>query len=203
MSLPKISVEKPVTTWMVFIAILLIGAISITKLPVELMPDISYKKITIITRVRGGMPPTEVEELVTKPIEDAVSAVGRVEEISSRSEKGESQVVIRFEPGTNMDFAALEGREKFSRVKNKLPKEIERPIIARYEETDTYVAILAVTSNKYTTEYLRRIIDEDIQEYLLRVNGVANVDVYGGRERKIMVEFDKYKLDAYGLPILS
>ena len=202
MSLPRISVEKPVTTWMVFIAILLIGAISITKLPVELMPDISYKKITIITRVRGGMPPTEVEELVTKPIEDAVSTVGRVEEISSRSEKGESQVVIRFEPGTNMDFAALEVREKFSRVKNKLPKEIERPVIARYEETDTYVAILAVTSTKYTTEYLRRIIDEDIKEYLLRVNGVANVDVYGGRERKIMVEFDQYKLDAHGLPIL-
>ena len=203
MSLPKISVEKPVTTWMVFIAILLIGVISITKLPVELMPDISYKKITIITRVRGGMPPAEVEELVTKPIEDAVSAVGRVEEISSRSEKGESQVVIRFEPGTDMDFAALEVREKFSRVKNKLPKEIERPVIARYEESDTYVAILAVASSKYTTEYLRRVIDEDVKEYLLRANGVANVDVYGGRERKIMVEFDQAKLDAYNLPILA
>ena len=188
---------------MVFIAILLIGAISLTKLPVELMPDVSSKKITIITRVRGGMPPTEVEELVTKPIEDAISIVSRIDEISSRSEKGESQVVMKFEPGTDMDFAALDVREKFAKVKNKLPKEIERPIISRYEETDTYVAILAVTSEKYTTEYLRRITDENIKEYLLRANGVANVDVFGGRERKIMVEFDQSKLDAYGLSILK
>ncbi len=202
MSLAKISVEKPVSVLMFYIGVLLIGVISLTRLPVELMPDISYKKITIITRVRGGMPPTEVEELVTKPIEDAVSVVSRVEEITSRSEKGESQVVIRFEPGTDMDFAALEVREKFTRVKNKLPKEIERPIIARYEETDAYVLIAAVRSNKYTTEYLRRVIDEDVKEYLLRVNGVANVDVYGGRERKIIVDFDQSKLDAYNIPIL-
>ncbi|MDP3789621.1 MAG: efflux RND transporter permease subunit, partial [Candidatus Omnitrophota bacterium] len=203
MSIVKNSVEKPVTTWMVFIGIILIGVISLLRLPIELMPDISSKKITIITRVRGGMPPTEVEELVTKPIEDAVSVVSRIEEISSRSEKGESQVVMKFEPGTDMDFAALEVREKFAKVKNKLPKEIERPVIARYEESDTYVAILAATSKKYTTEYLRRVIDENVKEYLLRANGVANVDVYGGRERKIMVEFDQAKLDAYNLSILS
>ena len=203
MSIVKSSVEKPVTTWMIFIAILLMGLISLMRLPIELMPDISSKKVTIITRVRGGMPPTEVEELVTKPIEDAVSVVSRIEEISSRSEKGESQVVMKFEPGTNMDFAALEVREKFSKVKNKLPKEIERPIIARYEESDTYVAIMAVTSKKYTTEYLRQVIDENVKEYLLRANGVANVDVYGGRERKIMVEFNQNKLDAFNLSMLT
>ncbi len=184
-------------------AIVLIGVISLTKLPVELMPDIGYKKITIMTRVRGGMPPEEVEELVTKPIEDAVSTASRIEELMSISKKGESQVIIKFEPGTDMDFAALEVREKFARVKNKLPREIERPVIARYEESDAYVMIAAVTSTLYTTEYLRKLIDEDIKEYLLRVDGVANVDVIGGRERRILVEFDEDKLDAYGLPILS
>ena len=203
MDLSKTAVERPIAILMVFVAILLIGAISLTQLPVELMPNIGLKKITIITRVRGGMPPTEVEELVTRPIEDAVSMVGRVEEIMSKSEKGESQVIIRFEPGTDMDFAALEVREKFARIKNKLPREIERPVIARYDESDAYVMIAAVTSKKYTTEYLRRVIDEDIKEYLLRVDGVANVDVYGGRERKILVEFDQDKLNTYGIPILS
>ena len=203
MDLSKTAVQRPTAILMVFAAVLLIGVISLTKLPVELMPNIGYKKITIITRVRGGMPPTEVEELVTRPIEDAVSMVSRVEEIMSKSEKGESQVVIRFEPGTDMNFAALEVREKFARIKNKLPREIERPIIARYEESDAYVMIAAVTSKKYTTEYLRRVIDEDIKEYLLRVDGIANVDVYGGRERKILVEFDQDKLNAYALPILK
>ncbi|MBU4376055.1 MAG: efflux RND transporter permease subunit [Candidatus Omnitrophica bacterium] len=203
MSLAKISVERPIAVMMFYVGIILIGIISLARLPVALMPDVSYKKITIITRVRGGMPPTEVEELVTRPIEDAVSLVGRIEDITSRSEKGESQVVIRFEPGTDMDFAALEVREKFTRVKNKLPKEIERPVIARYEETDAYVLIAATKSDKYTTEYLRKVIDEDIKEYLLRIDGVANVDVYGGRERKILVEFDQAKLNAYNISILS
>lgn len=203
MSLAKISVEKPVAVMMFYTAVILIGAISLAMLPVALMPDISHKKITIITRVRGGMPPTEVEELVTRPIEDAVSLAGRIEDINSRSEKGESQVVIRFEPGTDMDFAALEVREKFTKVRNKLPKEIERPVIARYEETDAYVLIAAAKSDKYTTEHLRKIIDEDIKEYLLRAEGVANVDVYGGRERKILVEFNQSKLNAYNIPILA
>ncbi len=203
MDVSKTAVQRPIAILMIFVAVILIGIISLTKLPVELMPNIGYKKITIITRVRGGMPPTEVEELVTRPIEDAVSTVSRIEEITSKSEKGESQVVMRFEPGTDMDFAALEVREKFARIKNKLPREIERPVIARYEESDVYVMISAVTSMKYTTEHLRKVIDEDIKEYLLRVDGVANVDVYGGRERKILVEFDQQRLNAYGLPILQ
>jgi len=203
MELPKIAVQRPVAVLMVFAAIFLIGVISLTKLPVELMPNIGYKKVTIITRVRGGMPPTEVEEMVTRPIEDAVSTASRVEEITSRSEKGESEVIIKFEPGTDMEFAALEVREKFAKIKNKLPEEIERPIIARYEESDAYVMIAAVRSKRYTTEYIRKLIDEDIKEYLLRAEGVANVDVYGGRERKILVEFDQEKLDAFGLPVIE
>ena len=202
MDISKTAVQRPIAISMIFVAILLIGIISLTKLPVELMPSIGQKKITIITRVRGGMPPTEVEELVTRPIEDVVSIVSGVEEILSKSEKGESQVVIRFETGTDMDFAALEVRERFARIKNKLPREIEQPVIARYEESDIYVMIAAVTSNKYTTEHLRTVIDEDIKEYLLRVEGIANVDVFGGRERKILVEFDQNKLNAHSLPIL-
>ena len=188
---------------MLFIAIILIGTISLTKLPVELMPNVGHKKISIITRVRGGMPPTEVEELVTKPIEDAVSTVSGIEELSSRSEKGESQVMLKFAPGTDMEFAALEVREKFARIKNRLPREIERPVIARYDESDVYVMISAVTSSKYNMEYIRRVIDEEIKEYMLRVEGVANVDVYGGRERKILVEFDQYKLDSYSINIMD
>lgn len=203
MDISRTAVKRPITILMIFAAVMLIGIISLTKLPVELMPNVGYKKITIITRVRGGMPPTEVEEMVTKPIEDAVSMVNGVEEIFSKSEKGESQVVIKFESETDMDFAALEVREKFARIKNDLPREIERPVIARYEETDIYVMISAVTSKKYTTEYLRTVINEDIKEYLMRVDGVANVEAYGGRERKILVEFDQDKLNAHSLPILK
>ena len=108
-----------------------------------------------------------------------------------------SEIVSRCEAlFTDMDFAALEVREKYARIKHQLPEEIERPVIARYEESDAYVMIAAVTSNKYTTEYLRKLIDEEIKEYLLRVDGVANVDVYGGRERRVLVEMDQARLAA-------
>ncbi len=201
MGLPNFSVHKPVTIAMVFLAIILIGLIGLTKLPVELMPNVSYKKITITTKVRGGMPPLEVETLVTRPIEEAVSTASKVSEIYSRSEKEESTVTIVFEPGTNMDFAALEVREKFAKIKNKLPKEIERPVIARYEQTDAYVMIISMTSEIITPEAMRKIADEKIKEQLMRISGVANVDVYGGRERKILVEIDQNKIRNYNIPI--
>ena len=100
-----------------------------------------------------------------------------------------------------MDFAALEVREEFSKIRDKLPKEIEKPIIAQYKESDMPVLILAVTGRDYTPEMLRKVVDTDIREAILRVEGVANVDVYGGRERKILVEVDKYKLRQYNVPI--
>ena len=201
MNLSEFSVKRPVTIFMLFLSIVLVGYVSLTRLPVELKPNISYGDISIIVAIRGGMPPTEVEALVTKPIEEAVSTVTYLKNIYSTSKAGESRIWLEFEPGTNMDFAALEVREEFSKIRDKLPKEIEKPIIAQYKESDMPVLILAVTGRDYTPEMLRKVVDTDIREAILRVEGVANVDVYGGRERKILVEVDKYKLRQYNVPI--
>ena len=201
MNLSEFSVKRPVTIFMLFLSIVLVGYVSLTRLPVELKPNISYGDISIIVAIRGGMPPTEVETLVTKPIEEAVSTVTYLKNIYSTSKAGESRIWLEFEPGTNMDFAALEVREEFSKIRDKLPKEIEKPIIAQYKESDMPVLILAVTGRDYTPEMLRKVVDTDIREAILRVEGVANVDVYGGRERKILVEVDKYKLRQYNVPI--
>jgi len=186
---------------MLFLGILLVGSVSLTRLPVELKPNVAYGDISIIVAVRGGMPPQEVEALVTKPIEEAVSTVSYLENIYSTSKAGESRIWLEFEPGTNMDFAALEVREKFSKIRDKLPKEIQKPIIAQYKESDLPVLLLAVTGENYTPEQLRKVVDEQIKERILRVEGVANVDVYGGRERKILVEVDKDRLYQYNIPM--
>ena len=201
MSLSNYSVNKPVSITMLFIGIVIVGVVSLLKLPVELKPNISYGDISIIVSVRGGMPPQEVESMVTKPIEEAVSTVTHLENIYSTSKAGESRIWLEFEPGINMDFAALETREKFSKIKDKLPKEIEKPILAQYKESDTPIMILAITSKAHTVETLRRVVDEQIKERILRVEGVANVDVYGGRERKILVEIDQSRLQAHHVPI--
>ncbi|UCH12137.1 MAG: efflux RND transporter permease subunit, partial [Candidatus Omnitrophota bacterium] len=202
MGLPRLAVNRPITILMVFSAIVVVGAIALTRLPIELLPNFSFGDISIFINIRGGIPPEEVEAQVSKPIEDAVGTVSHLRNLISISEEGRSRVVMRFEPGINMDYAGLEVREKFSRVRDKLPKQIEKPVIAKFEQQDYPVLITAVSGGiNYTPEMLRRLVDETIKEQILRVEGVANVDIGGGRERKILVEVDQRKLQAYRLPI--
>jgi HAE1 family hydrophobic/amphiphilic exporter-1 len=190
-----------VTVLMVVLILVLFGTVSLTRLPVELYPNTAFGEISIIIQVRGGIPPTEVEELVTKPIEEAVATVSNLKQLLSISKEGESTVVLSFTPGTDMDFAALEVREKFAKVKNKLPNEIEKPVIAQFQQGDVPIVIVAVTSDQRTTEEIRKLVDTQVKEAYRRVSGVANVEVAGGRERKILVETDQTRLAAYGIPI--
>lgn len=201
MNLPEISIRRPVTVMMFVCIVLLFGVVSLTRLPVELYPNTSFGEISIIIQVRGGIPPTEVENLVTKPIEEAVATVSNLKQLLSISKEGESTVVLSFEPGANMEFAALEVREKFAKIKNQLPKEIEKPVIAQFEQGDVPIVIIAVTSENRSTEDIRKIVDTQMKEAFRRVPGVANVEVAGGRERKILVEADQTRLAAFGIPI--
>lgn len=186
---------------MVVLIILLFGTVSLSKLPVELYPNTSFGEISIIIQVRGGIPPTEVETLVTKPIEEAVATVSNLKQLLSISKEGESTIVMSFDSGANMEFAALEVREKFAKIKNQLPKEIEKPVIAQFQQGDVPIIIIAVTSEMRTTEDIRKIVDQSMKEAFRRVTGVANVEVAGGRERKILVEADQTRLAAFGIPI--
>jgi hydrophobic/amphiphilic exporter-1 (mainly G- bacteria), HAE1 family len=199
MNLPEFSIKRPVTVIMIVLIMILMGAVSLFKLPVELYPNTSFGEISIVTYVRGQIPPAEVEQQVTRLVEDAVSTVSFLKQVLSISKEGESTVVLQFEPGTDMDFAALEVREKFSRIKNKLPKSIEKPVIAQFKQSDVPVLVYSAISNVRTPEEVRTIIDEQVKERFKRVSGVANVQVYGGRERKILVEIDQQKVVAYGL----
>ncbi len=201
MSLPKLSVNKPITITMLFLGIALIGAISFQLLPVEMMPNVSFGDITINIDVRGGIPASEVEKHIGKPVEEAVGSVSNLKNILSISKEGSSTTILEFEPGTNMDFAALEVREKFNRIRNKLPPEIEKPVIAKYEYMDVPIMILAITSDRRNPEQLRKIVDEKVKDRIQRIDGVARAEVAGGREGKILIEVDQYKLQSFGLAI--
>jgi hydrophobic/amphiphilic exporter-1 (mainly G- bacteria), HAE1 family len=201
MGLPDFSVKKPITVVMIFLGIIIVGLISLTRLPIELLPNFSFGDISIFINIRGGIPPEEVEELVTKPIEEAVGSVSHLRNLISISEEARSRVVMRFEPGIEMNYALLEVREKFSRIRSKLPPQIEKPIIAKFEQQDRPIMILAATGLGFTPEMLRKVVDGTIKDRILRVDGVANVDIGGGRERKILVEVDQRKLQSYNIPI--
>lgn len=199
MSLPLLSVRRPTTVMMVILAVMIMGGVSLTRLPVELYPNTSFGEISIRIGVRGQLPPEEVEQTVTRIVEEGVATVSYLKRMISISKEGESTVVLSFEPGTDMNFAALEVREKFSKVKDKLPKSIEKPIIAQYKKSDVPIMTFALTSSEKPPEVVRKIVDEWVKERFKRVAGVANVEVAGGKARKILVEFDQTKMVAYGL----
>ena len=201
MGLPQFSIRRPVTIFMCVVGSVLLGIICIQLLPVELLPNISFGDVTILTEVRGGIPPSEIEVQVTRPIEEAMADVSNLASLLAISKEGESRVVLSFEPGTDMDFAVLEVREKFERVKDKLPPEVEKPVIAKYDQTDVPIITLAVSSPVLSTEELRKIVDEQVKERYQRLPGIANVEVVGGRERKILAELDQPRLQAYRLPV--
>lgn len=201
MNLPEFAVKKPVSILMIYAAGVVAGLFFFWRLPIELMPNASFGNITIFVNVRGGMPPNEVESLVTRPIEEAVYSVSHLRNILSTSKKERAIVTLQFESGTNMELAAVEVREKFTQIKNKLPQEAEKPVIARYEESDMPIIIFALSSTRHTPEFLRRLIEEKLKDKLARINGVANIEIGGGRERKILVEIDQGRLQALNLPI--
>ncbi len=200
-SLPDISVKRPIAVWMFYLCVMLLGVIAFKMLPVEMMPNVSFGDITINIDVRGGMPASEVEKRITKLVEESVGSVTHLKDIISISKEGNATVILEFEPGTNMDFAALEVREKFNRIRNKLPPEIEKPVVAKYEYMDVPIMILAVTSQIRTPEELRKIVDEKVKDRIQRIEGVANAEIAGGREGKIIIEVDQRKIQSYGLPI--
>lgn len=201
MSLSSLSVHRPITVSMFFAGIVLIGVIAFQLLPVEMMPNTSFGDITINIDVRGGIPASDIEKSIARPVEEAVASVSHLKNILSISKEGNATIILEFEPGTNMDFASLEVREKFNRVRNRLPSEIEKPVIAKYEYMDVPIMILAVTSNVRTPEELRKVVDEKIRERIQRIEGVARAEVIGGRESKILIEVDQAKLQSYAIPI--
>jgi len=201
MGLPSFALKRPVFVAILFAAVVVIGIISLMRLKVELYQGQSQGIISIVVRARGGLPSQDVEKMITKPIEEAIGTVGHMKSMYSSSREAESRVTMEFEAGTDMKFAALEVREKFARVKPLLPKEIEKPVIANYDDAQSAIMVFAVTSDSLSPEEIRETVDIKLKPVLSRVDGVASVEVYGGRERKILVELDRDKMVAYNISI--
>jgi HAE1 family hydrophobic/amphiphilic exporter-1 len=186
---------------MFFMAIVLLGFISWGRLPQELFPSITYPQITVVTSYENAAP-EEMESLVTKIIEEAVGTVNNVKRITSISKEGLSLVMAEFNWGTNMDFAALNVREKIDLVKEKLPRESQEPIVMKYNPFDLPIMNLAVTGPMSPLE-LREICRKYIKDALEKVEGVAAATITGGDEREIMVQIDQPRLRASQISIIS
>lgn len=194
MRLPEFSVNRPVTTSMFFLGVLMLGLISLTRLPRELFPSITYPQLTIVTSYENAAP-EEVETLITKIIEEAVGTVSKLKRISSISKEGVSIVTAEFSWGANMDFASLGVREKIDLIKERLPLGSTDPIVMKFNPFELPVMTLSITGEKSPAELLR-LSRKFIKDELEKVEGVASCNISGGLEREILVSIDEGRLYA-------
>ncbi|NLM04462.1 MAG: efflux RND transporter permease subunit, partial [Clostridiales bacterium] len=144
MNLAKISVRRPVATVMMVLAVILLGTISLTRLPLDLLPDIEIP-VAIVSTSYSGVGPHEMENLITRPLEDAIATVADLESLSSISSQGSSIVIAQFDFGTDMDFAALEMREKVDLVKGWLPEDATDPMVMKIDPNAMPVVMFSLS----------------------------------------------------------
>lgn len=201
MTLPEFSVKRPIFTYMIFGAVLLVGLLSFSQMSIDLLPDIEIPAITVVTMYPGAST-EDVETRVTKLIEDNVSTVSDLKEVTSKSYEGVSAVTLQFEWNTNLDEAANDIRQNLDFAKRDLPDDAEDPMIVKFDLSMMPVMVLGVTADQ-SYENLYKIADEDISDRLKRIPGVATAEVIGGREREIQVRIDRQRMESFGLSISS
>ncbi len=201
MRISRFAVHRPIFTIMAVLIVLLLGTISLLRLPIDLMPDISYPTLSISCSYENAGP-EEIEELITRPIEQAVSAVPGVEEVTSVSAEGQGTVRVTFAWGTDLDAAANDIRDRLDRVMNRLPEDADRPTLRKFDLASFPILILGASSNLDPVQ-TRRIMEDQVAYRLERVPGVAAVDIWGGLEREIHVNLDPAKINALAIPLDS
>ena len=185
MNLPEFSLKKPVTVIVVMIIFLTIGIISITKLPLEMLPDTSFPGLMVYIPYPSSSP-EEVERTITRHLEEILSTVNNLKNISSTSSSSDSRIRLEFENGTNMDMASMEIRDKIDQIRNKLPDDIERIRIRRWSTTDWPIIRFNITIPG-SKEKLFNLSENLIQPELERIENVANVDIRGIRNKQLII----------------
>jgi hydrophobe/amphiphile efflux-1 (HAE1) family protein len=193
------SIKRPVFATMSILSFVVLGIVSMTRLGIDLFPELSFPYVNIAT-VYSGASPEEVETLVTKPIEDAVAGIEGVKRVESNSTEGFSRVGIEFDLDVDPQGAAAEVREKVAGIRFRLPREIEDPTIARFDINSMPIITFAVSSH-LPADRTRRIVEDELKPLVQQIDGVAAVEVNGGQVREIHVNLDPRRLDALHLPV--
>jgi len=199
MNLPRLAVHRPILTIMVILIVIILGVVSLTRLPIDLMPDITYPTLSIRTTYENASP-EEIEELITRPIEEAMGAVPGVEEIYSVSSEGSSSVRVMFSWGIDLDTASNDVRDRLDRVIRRLPDDAERPYLRKFDIA-SFPILLMGASSTLNPLIVREIIDDQVKYRIERIPGVASLDIWGGLEREIHVNLDADKIKAMELSL--
>ena len=197
MSLASASVSRPVFTLMITLAVLVLGSVALSRLQIDLLPNIELPTITVRTSYDGA-DPVVMERLVTTIVEEIIATVPGVVEMTSRSYEGNSRIRVSFAWGTNIDTVALDVRATIEDEISELPDEIGSVRVSKFDIDTFPVVILGVSSTLDPVE-LTEIVETQIRYRLSRIPGVAQVDPWGGFNREIRIELDPTRITAYGV----
>ncbi|MDR2946928.1 MAG: efflux RND transporter permease subunit, partial [Candidatus Adiutrix sp.] len=199
MSIASAAVKRPVFTVMATLIVVVLGGFALGRIPLDLMPEMTYPVISVTTEYENASP-REIEELITKRLEQAVAAITGVEEITSVSQEGRSRIAIRFTWGHNLDEATNDIRDRVDRVLGRLPEEAERPLLRKFDTAAMPILHLGISSNLHPVK-LRQFVDEEVVYRMERSQGVASATAGGGLIREIHVDIDPAKVKALNLDL--
>lgn len=199
MNIYKTAVHNPISTILFFCAIAVLGVFSLMRLSVDLLPHIETTQIMVITAYPGASA-IDIEENVTKPLENSLNSVDDLKHIMSDSRENISVVTLEFEYGTDIEVATANIRDKLDMAINSLPDDVDTPIIFKFSTDDIPIMMMSVRA-KESWSGLYKIIDDMVSTPLARVKGVGTVSVQGIPERQVQIYCDPYKLEAYGISI--
>jgi len=193
------SIKRPVFATMVIVSFMVLGAVSMTRLGIDLFPEVNFPFVNVSV-VYPGAGPEEVETLVTRPIEDAVAGINGVKRVISTSTEGFSRVGVELRLEVDPQAAAAEVREKVAAIRERLPEQIKDPTIQRFDVAALPIAVYAVGSS-LSSDVTRRMVEDDLKPLLGQIDGVAAVEVNGGQVRELHVDLDPRRLEALNLPL--
>lgn len=200
MKLTQAAINRPVFVLMLLAAAFLLGFLSLNSMRVELNPEVSLGVVTVQTTYAGASA-EDINELISRKVEEAVSGVNGLRELTSTSQEGLSSVVVSLELGTNVDTAMSDVRSKVDAIVNQLPKDALKPTVSKLDISGQPVLYLALESSKLGSRELRDLIDDKLSDRFAQIPGVSSVGVQGGDTREIQVRISKQKLLTFGIGI--
>ena len=198
--LPSLSIRRPVLVLVANLLIVLAGIAALLAVEVRELPNVDRPVVTVRTDFPGASPQTMDTEVISL-LEGAVARVSGIYRIRSASEENNGRIYIEFRPGVDIDSAASDVREAVNRVVRRLPDRLEQVVVVKADDDAQAVVSLAVLSDSLTSERLTRLVEKDIVPMLISIDGVADVQLSGNRQRVLRVSVDPLRLTSYGLSV--
>lgn len=202
MNISEVAIRRPVFTVMVTLALMVLGALGLSRLGTDLFPDIAFP-VVVVTVPYPGASPREVEQLVSKPIEDAVVSLNGIDQLRSTSREGLATVMLLFKLGVDLQDAATQVRERVAQVRFKLPQEVKEPSVVRFDVGAAPVLTYTLSGEGRSLPQIGQFARDVIKPALEQVDGVASVEVRGGAEREVHVDLDRARIDALQLSTVA